>query len=108
FSQLCMCQSLIRFLYFFFFSSRRRHTRSKRDWSSDVCSSDLLSISFPHASGWEYMKDFVLPYVLDGPPSIIYLDSVNGAPLKPIKRTVNCSFVNSLIVFRTNGRSISG
>src|SRR5699024_2034176 len=27
---------------FFFFSSRRRHTRSKRDWSSDVCSSDLF------------------------------------------------------------------
>src|SRR6266513_1166018 len=25
----------------FFFASRRRHTRSKRDWSSDVCSSDL-------------------------------------------------------------------
>src|SRR5699024_11564906 len=25
----------------FFFSSRRRHTRSKRDWSSDVCSSNL-------------------------------------------------------------------
>src|SRR5699024_11715904 len=25
-----------------FFSSRRRHTRSKRDWSSDVCSSDLV------------------------------------------------------------------
>src|SRR6266403_4818417 len=29
---------------FFFFSSRRRHTRSLRDWSSDVCSSDLGSI----------------------------------------------------------------
>src|SRR5207249_11119743 len=28
---------------FFFFSSRRRHTRSKRDWSSDVCSSDLVA-----------------------------------------------------------------
>src|SRR5215469_13526915 len=28
-------------VYFFFFSSRRRHTRSLRDWSSDVCSSDL-------------------------------------------------------------------
>src|SRR5699024_6798627 len=27
---------------FVFFSSRRRHTRSKRDWSSDVCSSDIL------------------------------------------------------------------
>src|SRR5690606_39713810 len=30
-------------LSFFFFSSRRRHTRFSRDWSSDVCSSDLLS-----------------------------------------------------------------
>src|SRR5690606_39369436 len=29
------------FFFFFFFSSRRRHTRFSRDWSSDVCSSDL-------------------------------------------------------------------
>src|SRR5260370_42432460 len=28
----------------FFFSSRRRHTRFKCDWSSDVCSSDLMSL----------------------------------------------------------------
>src|SRR3712207_7700924 len=28
---------------FFFFSSRRRHTRYWRDWSSDVCSSDLVA-----------------------------------------------------------------
>src|SRR5699024_12089995 len=34
------CLTLSRVV--FFFSSRRRHTRSKRDWSSDVCSSDLL------------------------------------------------------------------
>src|SRR5947209_16784621 len=33
----------ILFFFFFFFSSRRRHTRYWRDWSSDVCSSDLLS-----------------------------------------------------------------
>src|SRR5207249_5292616 len=31
-------------LKLFFFSSRRRHTISKRDWSSDVCSSDLEPI----------------------------------------------------------------
>src|SRR2546421_4228625 len=31
-------------IVFFFFSSRRRHTRSDRDWSSDVCSSDLLAV----------------------------------------------------------------
>src|SRR3712207_7830971 len=30
------------FIFFFFFSSRRRHTRYWRDWSSDVCSSDLF------------------------------------------------------------------
>src|SRR5690349_22619302 len=32
---------LFFYFFFFFFSSRRRHTRSLRDWSSDVCSSDL-------------------------------------------------------------------
>src|SRR5690606_39907996 len=32
---------LMQFLCLFFFSSRRRHTRFSRDWSSDVCSSDL-------------------------------------------------------------------
>src|SRR3989449_7123291 len=34
---------MLRFcvMCFFFFSSRRRHTRCSRDWSSDVCSSDL-------------------------------------------------------------------
>src|SRR5690625_5540584 len=34
--------SLLSNSTFFFFSSRRRHTRWPRDWSSDVCSSDLL------------------------------------------------------------------
>src|SRR5215813_14645887 len=33
---------------FFFFSSRRRHTRCGRDWSSDVCSSDLKPGRQPH------------------------------------------------------------
>src|SRR5215469_3384315 len=35
-------------MLFFFFSSRRRHTRSLRDWSSDVCSSDLI-----YKDGWK-------------------------------------------------------
>src|SRR5690606_40979478 len=37
-----MC-SLFNLFFLFFFSSRRRHTRFSRDWSSDVCSSDLTS-----------------------------------------------------------------
>src|SRR5207247_7081661 len=36
---------------FFFFSSRRRHTRSTRDWSSDVCSSDLHLRSVRRTTG---------------------------------------------------------
>src|SRR5437870_6892320 len=32
----------VLFFVYFFFSSRRRHTRWPRDWSSDVCSSDLV------------------------------------------------------------------
>src|SRR6185312_11152979 len=35
---------MLLIFFFFFFSSRRRHTRSDRDWSSDVCSSDLGSL----------------------------------------------------------------
>src|SRR5690625_7682777 len=38
--------------FIFFFSSRRRHTRWPRDWSSDVCSSDLkYSLASPTAKG---------------------------------------------------------
>src|SRR5688572_31307312 len=33
-----------RYRFVFFFSSRRRHTRFDCDWSSDVCSSDLLTV----------------------------------------------------------------
>src|SRR5207245_6598782 len=41
-SILCGYRSVV-VVVFFFFSSRRRHTRCYRDWSSDVCSSDLLT-----------------------------------------------------------------
>src|SRR5690348_12330896 len=42
FYQLCCV------LLYFFFSSRRRHTRWTGDWSSDVCSSDLAPVEYPH------------------------------------------------------------
>src|SRR2546430_8471922 len=38
----CTAFTTCALLLFFFFSSRRRHTRFDCDWSSDVCSSDLL------------------------------------------------------------------
>src|SRR3989449_7629101 len=54
----------------FFFSSRRRHTRCSRDWSSDVCSSDLLGPSSrfvaPHDFIWEGNLPNPPPIDLDG------------------------------------------
>src|SRR2546428_158398 len=51
----------------FFFSSRRRHTRSDRDWSSDVCSSDLswkerssARLFFPDATGVGWVFEYAL------------------------------------------------
>src|SRR3712207_7802595 len=46
-------------MIFFFFSSRRRHTRYWRDWSSDVCSSDLI----PHADRAAADSTVVFTYV---------------------------------------------
>src|SRR5437764_14448106 len=40
----------------FFISSRRRHTRYIGDWSSDVCSSDLLGVKLPHLAAWSVAR----------------------------------------------------
>ena len=50
---------------FFFFSSRRRHTRLVSDWSSDVCSSDLLAAAPPL---------FILPISRCGSAPAFYTD----------------------------------
>src|SRR2546422_6552369 len=41
---MSLCSVNMMFFLLFFFSSRRRHTRCSRDWSSDVCSSDLAAL----------------------------------------------------------------
>src|SRR5207253_6913796 len=43
---------------FFFFSSRRRHTRWPRDWSSDVCSSDLYHTPLVHPQLTQVVGDW--------------------------------------------------
>src|SRR5256885_11211895 len=43
--QMILSALTIALVSYFFFSSRRRHTRLQGDWSSDVCSSDLSSDS---------------------------------------------------------------
>src|SRR5690606_40409138 len=65
--------------FLFFFSSRRRHTRFSRDWSSDVCSSDLFDLRYaeflpspPEMAGDEQVPGypFILPYGRDIGPGV--------------------------------------
>src|SRR5256885_3528873 len=50
---------------FFFFSSRRRHTRLQGDWSSDVCSSDLRAASLTRQLLMFSRKNVMQPAMLD-------------------------------------------
>src|SRR5207253_8064966 len=70
------------FSFFFFFSSRRRHTRWPRDWSSDVCSSDLslgvilyefLTGAPPFTSG--DTLEIIHGHIAKTPPSPSHLDA---------------------------------
>src|SRR5205807_3890620 len=81
----CQPQVGSRYRFFiFFFSSRRRHTRLQGDWSSDVCSSDLLliyplslaiyctswtffgSVGSASRSGYEFLTIYVGPVLMIG------------------------------------------
>src|SRR5690349_23940328 len=59
---------------FFFFSSRRRHTRSLRDWSSDVCSSDLYRIIVPFLRGYGPTRFLSPDTFRNGQPAALAVD----------------------------------
>src|SRR5690606_39995277 len=77
------------YVFLFFFSSRRRHTRFSRDWSSDVCSSDLTELKtntlFPTGTSMVYRPlSFVLvPIVV---PLISTLIPERGVPASLLTR----------------------
>src|SRR5258706_8776239 len=50
---------------YFFFSSRRRHTRLVSDWSSDVCSSDLIRVKYKNISGLQRNSPFVVGHFFE-------------------------------------------
>src|SRR2546422_4925440 len=87
-------------VFFFFFSSRRRHTRCSRDWSSDVCSSDLSKAPVPHFyvtsevamdRAWELREEL---NALEGQPKVSVNDLVVRACALALLRHpgVNASF----------------
>src|SRR5690606_39799878 len=66
-------------LGWFFFSSRRRHTRFSRDWSSDVCSSDLKDIPPPKQSDTKETRALVFDsYYDDYRGVVLYVRIFNG------------------------------
>src|SRR2546422_9147674 len=64
-------------MFFFFFSSRRRHTRCSRDWSSDVCSSDLRFRIVMYDDPYYY------PYRYSGGTRVVFT-----RPLRPEPRFI--------------------
>src|SRR5690606_41047548 len=78
--------SLLHVFYiFFFFSSRRRHTRFSRDWSSDVCSSDLyFSGGFNKWSG-------IIFQIVEAPTEV-------GARIANIQREMEWFFFGGIAV----------
>src|SRR5260370_15843076 len=69
-------------LYSFFFSSRRRHTRFKCDWSSDVCSSDLEA------------EEFLRGSFLEQAP-IVPVSAKTGAGLDGLKKALSDAAANA-------------
>src|SRR5206468_6706539 len=69
----------------FFFSSRRRHTRSDRDWSSDVCSSDL-ELQLQNKVNTNGLQE--LQFAAETRSNLPTLRDTN-APLKPIRYIIN-------------------
>src|SRR5690606_8150956 len=82
--------SLMCFLFvFFFFSSRRRHTRFSRDWSSDVCSSDLALPKGETRSDWmrRPLSPAQLEYAADDVEYLFALHDELSARLQSLGRT---------------------
>src|SRR5256886_4717842 len=86
-------------LVFFFFSSRRRHTRFDCDWSSDVCSSDLIPARPPPAavdraarsrpSSTASLADFNLSSAIErNPPTILSSNISSCVPARSEERRV--------------------
>src|SRR5256886_14082657 len=92
---LCAC--------FFFFSSRRRHTRFDCDWSSDVCSSDLDSIVISLGTQHSFPLDEVFRYLNSKTVRDLLVQALLDAPMFTIRWRWNAT--RSLAVPRFRGGS---
>src|SRR5699024_11733141 len=82
-----------------FFSSRRRHTRSKRDWSSDVCSSDLAFqwCIFKGAMGYTSSTIFSTNNIKQTVVSLTEYFLIQDTTIKQEKLKKGCFFGGTLL-----------
>src|SRR5690625_5323640 len=97
----------IFFSFVFFFSSRRRHTRWPRDWSSDVCSSDLSIFGPIHvllaSNTNQYYNQTIMAFLGLLVLSVLGASLVSGKNVfnLPIQRKVMIFVVLAFLVFLT-------
>src|SRR2546422_7212586 len=80
------------YMFFFFFSSRRRHTRCSRDWSSDVCSSDLQMHRLGPRDG-DAARDALTVWTIDW--TYGEARTADGCGLRDVKVTLTLSTTRS-------------
>src|SRR5688572_31178683 len=82
----------------FFFSSRRRHTRFDCDWSSDVCSSDLVTRAL--VVEWHAASE-ADPRIVELRTALAHHGLAQSRPLRPLRRstTAGSLAVNGLELF---------
>src|SRR5260221_8442694 len=101
---------------FFFFSSRRRHTRSLCDWSSDVCSSDLVEVT--DGDKWarfEPFEGFKLSFSIefDHPAfersaQVAQVDFTDTSYVKQVARAHTFGFIQDVEAMRDSGLALVG
>src|SRR2546429_7541051 len=89
---------MVLYLCSSFFSSRRRHTRCSRDWSSDVCSSDLSAEARAHFL--EGLREFDLGRLIDA--NVHFKAAVAADPDFGFAYLNVANTANSLDEFKTN------
>src|SRR5699024_11883580 len=97
---------------FYFFSSRRRHTRSKRDWSSDVCSSDLNGLSTYVSQQSKESTDYLSALGYYQKHSWIRWSSFNNGSTAAVNRMLGLKYViapknKNLLDATISGKSMS-
>src|ERR1022692_288590 len=101
---------------FFFFSSRRRHTRLQGDWSSDVCSSDLPDDptgfvpsrlwKLPSITTWDDSRNQNHP--TDSAEEAYFLTRIVSWPPVRCKATIYLSFVETVMRLDSSGDHLVG